>query len=223
MYNVIYDEMVDANIAIELVTHTFTDIYGNTVDEDNCFGLKQNIQISHPSYIMFANESGFSTSQKKDGHVGGQKFVVGSGTVPQIVASITDHKFTILPFTSATGEAICCVIIFQSKQEGVPATWTTGIDQSVLPVLSYEKDLVLELNIGEGKYYPGGPKCKYHGKTVDCLTFASESGGITGKILVKVLEYFDGIDLFPCINDGPIPMLIVDGHQSRLDPQLWTT
>ena len=220
MYDVIYNEMVDANIAIELVTHTFTDQYGNTVDEDNRFGLQQNIQIIHPSYIMFADESGFSTSQKKDGHVGGQKFVVGSGTIPQIVASTTDHKFTLLPFTSATREAICCIIIFQSKQESVPATWTTGIDHSVQPVLSEDgKEIVLEFNFGEGKYYPGGPKCKYRGKNVDCLTIASESGGITGKILVKVLEYCDGIDLFPCINDGPIPMLILDGHQSRLDPQ----
>ncbi len=148
--------------------------------------------------MMFADESGFSTSQKKDGHVGGQTFVVESGTIPQIVASTTDHKFCLLPFTSATGKAVCCIIIFQSKQDGVPATWTTGIDHSVQPVLSGDgKEIILELNFGEGKYYPGGPKCKYKGKIVDCLTFASESGGITGEILVKVLKYFDGIDLFP--------------------------
>jgi hypothetical protein len=62
MYDVIYDEMVDAKIAIELVAHTSTDKYGNTVDEEGQFGMKQNIQITHPSYIMFADESGFSTS-----------------------------------------------------------------------------------------------------------------------------------------------------------------
>jgi hypothetical protein len=89
----------------------------------------------------------------------------------------------------------------------------------VQPVLSGDgKEIILELNFGEGKYYPGGPKCKYKGKIVDCLTFASESGGITGEILVKVLQHFDGIDLFHREKDGPIPMLIVDGHQSRLDP-----
>jgi hypothetical protein len=32
--------------------------------------------IAKPLYKMFANESGFSTSQKKDGHVGGEKLVV---------------------------------------------------------------------------------------------------------------------------------------------------
>ena len=115
IYDVIYDEMVDAKIAIELVAHTSTDQYGNTVDEEGQFGMKQNSQITHPSYIMFADESGFSTLQKKDDHVGGQKFVVESGTIPQIVASATDHKFILLPFTSATSKAVCCVIIFQSK------------------------------------------------------------------------------------------------------------
>jgi hypothetical protein len=53
---------------------------------------------------------------------------------------------------------------------------------------------------------------------VDCLTFASESGGFTGAILVKVLEYFDALHLFNRYPGNPVPMLIVDGQQSRLDP-----
>ena len=46
-----------------------------------------------------------------------------------------------------------------------------------------------------------------------------ESGGITGDILVKILTYFDAMELFPCSPKGPTPYLIVDGHQSRLDPK----
>jgi hypothetical protein len=159
MYDDIYDEMVDPNLAIELVEHTFMDKYSNTVDEESRFSMKQNIRITYPSYIMFADESGCSTSQKKDGHVGGQQFVVESGMVSQIVGSATDKKFTLLPFTSPTGEAVCCVIIFQSKQDGVHATWTTGIDHTVQPVLSRDgTDIILELNLGKRKYYCGGPK-----------------------------------------------------------------
>jgi hypothetical protein len=109
----------------------------------------------------------------------------------------------LLPFTSASGEAVCCAIIFQSKQDGVPATWTTGIDHSVQPILSAdENEIELEGNFGEGKYYPGGPKCKFNGKVVDCLTFSSESGGISGDILVDILKYFDQIDLFPRVMVG---------------------
>ena len=72
----------------------------------------------------------------------------------------------------------------------------------------------MEANVGKGIYFPSGPKCKYNEKEEGYLTFASESGGISGKILVEILEYFDKIDLFPCVPGGPIPMLIVDGHQS---------
>ena len=86
--------------------------------------MAQPIKITKPEWILFADESGFNTSQKKDGHVGGQKFVVERGTTPQTMASTTDHKFTLLPFTSASGEAVCCAIIYQGKGT-VPATWKT--------------------------------------------------------------------------------------------------
>eukprot|EP00804_Cyclotella_cryptica_P012319 CCRYP_020814-RA/>CCRYP_020814-RA protein AED:0.79 eAED:0.45 QI:0/0/0/0.5/1/1/2/0/161 len=100
MYDVIYDEMLDAKVAILLVEPIYPDIHGNVVEKTKRFGLLQHMKI--PSFVVFANESGFSTSQKKDGHVGGQKLVVENGTVPQMMASTTDHKFTLLPFTSAS-------------------------------------------------------------------------------------------------------------------------
>ena len=56
------------------------------------------------------------------------------------------------------------------------------------------------------------------GKDMECLTYGSESGGITGEILVDVLTYFNSINLFPQNPGGPIPMLVIGGHQSRLDP-----
>ncbi len=219
MYEVIYDEMVDANVAVTLQNPIFTDINGKLEDDETKrFGLKQNIQITKPEWKLFANESGFNTSQKKDGHVGGQKFVVERGTTPQLIALMTDHKFTLLPFTSASGEAVCCCIIFQGKGDD-PATWRTGVDYTVTPILTEDgKEKDFELNFGKGKYYPGGPTCKYNGKVVDCLAYTSKSSGITGEILVKILTYFNSIDLFPRVPGRPIPMLIVDGHQSRLAP-----
>eukprot|EP00585_Thalassiosira_rotula_P014338 CAMPEP_0196165552 /NCGR_PEP_ID=MMETSP0911-20130528/1385_1 /TAXON_ID=49265 /ORGANISM="Thalassiosira rotula, Strain GSO102" /LENGTH=68 /DNA_ID=CAMNT_0041431003 /DNA_START=661 /DNA_END=863 /DNA_ORIENTATION=- len=30
--------------------------------------------------------------------------------------------------------------------------------------------------MGTGKFHPGGPKCNYKGKEVDCFAFATESG-----------------------------------------------
>ena len=118
MYDVIYDEMVDSCVAVSLQHPIFTDINGIPEDhETKRFGLAQPIKITKPEWILFADESGFNTSQKRDGHVGGQRFVVERGTTPQTMASTTDHKFTLLPFTSASGEAVCCAIIFREKEQ----------------------------------------------------------------------------------------------------------
>ena len=103
----------------------------------------------------------------------------------------------------------------------MPAIWRTGIDHTVTPIFTADgKEIDFELNFGNGKYYSGGPTCRYNSKVVDCLTYImSESGGITGGILVEILTYFDAIQLFPRVEGGSIPVLIVNGHKSRLDPK----
>lgn len=91
------------------------------------------------------------------------------GAAAQRTASSKDHPFTLLPFTSANGEAVCCVIIFQHKSDEVPLAWASGID----PFIPEEKVVknpdgtpaFVPANIGPGKIFPGGPICqlrKYH-------------------------------------------------------------
>jgi hypothetical protein len=170
--------------------------------------------------MLFADESGCQTNQKQDGNVGNRKYIVECNTTPRVICNTADHRFTILPFTSGSGEAVWCVLIFQHKEEEVPMTWKTGIDITVMnPIRNDKGEIDLELYLGESKYYPEGPKCVYRGKEADCLTFASKSGGITGAILVKMQEYFNALKLFDRYPGGPVLMLIVDGHQSRLDPR----
>ena len=72
--------------------------------------------------------------------------------------------------------------------------------------------------VGPGKYHPGGPTCNLNGAAVECLTFSSKSGGITVKILVQILSYFDQKDLLPQIPGGPVSFLLLDGHNTSLDP-----
>ncbi len=121
---------------------------------------------------------------------------------------------------SGSGEAVCCVIIFQHKDGKVHVIWKKGVDITVEnPIRNENGEIDIESNLGESQYYPEGPKCNFRGKLVACLTFAFKSGGITGTIHVQILEYFDQIDLFPCIPGGNIPMIIVDGHQSHRYPK----
>jgi len=65
MYDVIYDELVEAGVALNLDNPMFTDYNGIEVEEDERFGLKQDIKITHLHYIMFADETGCNTSQRK--------------------------------------------------------------------------------------------------------------------------------------------------------------
>ncbi len=71
---------------------------------------------------------------------------------------------------------------------------------------------------GSNNYYPGGSHCIFNDNMIECLTFCSESGGITAEIQLKILEYFDAKEVFPRIPDGPILFLLVDGHNTYLDP-----
>jgi hypothetical protein len=221
MYDVIYDEMVGAGVARVLETPKFLDRSGNIVDKEDKFGEAVDIEILHPDYILFGDETGCNTSQKKDGHEGGKKFVVGRGQVPRTSCSTTDHRFTLLPITSASGEVVICVVIFQGKSAEIPANWATGIDTEVQPVRGADGKIRVDSesgNFGKGKYFPGGPTCSYRGKEVPCATFITEGGGISGKILVSILEILDELDVFPRVPGGPVPVLIIDGHESRLDP-----
>jgi hypothetical protein len=80
------------------------------------------------------------------------------------------------------------------------------------------KEIYIRLILEMENYSRGEPSCIYNGKIVDCLTYIPESGGITGDILVDILKYFDQIDVFPHVDGGPIPVLIVGGHQCHLHP-----
>jgi len=52
--------------------HYWVDINGETIEnESDAYGLKVEIEITHPEWIIFGNEVGTGISQKDDGHVGG--------------------------------------------------------------------------------------------------------------------------------------------------------
>ena len=61
-----------------------------------------------------------------------------------------------------------CLIIFASETTiGVVATWTEAIDVRINPVKDENEEIIIgELNFGEGKHFPSGPRCKSRGTEI---------------------------------------------------------
>ena len=62
MYDIIYDVMVEDRIASERPEPISIDIGGKEVERSERFGLKQDIEIDHPDYMVFGDESGCQTN-----------------------------------------------------------------------------------------------------------------------------------------------------------------
>jgi len=65
MYDVIYDAMIESRVASRRPIPVYTDRQGKEVGVGERFGLEQDIKIDHKHYLLFADESGCSTNQKK--------------------------------------------------------------------------------------------------------------------------------------------------------------
>ena len=125
----------------------------------------------------------------------------------QTVAS-NDAHFTVLGFTTGTGNPIMCAVIFKGLE--VTRQMQMGVDITK-PIDGQE----LMKNTGENKHYPGAPTCHFHGKDIPAFVCCSPGGGITSDLLTEMLKRMDGLDLFPRKEGGPKPFLLLDGHGSR--------
>ena len=83
MYNHIYDEMIDAKVASIYDDPMWQDSDGNPCSESESFGCKVTHNLTHPEMCIVMDEVGGNTSQKGDGHIGGELLVCGKGMIPQ--------------------------------------------------------------------------------------------------------------------------------------------
>ena len=72
------------------------------------------------------DEVGGNTSQKGDGHIGGELLVCAKGMIPKKKVNTKDKHFTVLGLTALNGDAITCVVIFTGIRE--QAVVDTGMD-----------------------------------------------------------------------------------------------
>lgn len=213
MYQEVYEEMVKGGIATkntdkEEVLNTDGE---PTTDANTATGLPTRYTMCRPDKLIFVDEVGSNTSTTKDGNVGGEKFLCHAQLRPQVRAATKDSHFTVLGFTTATGVPLMCAIIFAAKK--LHESWVLGFDTSATWV-GDDKDL--QGNAGRGKALPMGPTCNVNGIEVPTFCCASESGSITGDLLVAMLGSIDKLGVFDR-SDGVSPFLLLDGHGSRFD------
>ena len=72
-------------------------------------------RVTHPEYILFADEVGNNTCQKDDGHMGGQKYLVKRGCQARQGSSTSDVHWTTMGFTSGSGKPMMCAIIIAAE------------------------------------------------------------------------------------------------------------
>ena len=215
MYELLYEQMVEAKIAVHLPEedHYWVDKKGNIVDsEDKAAGHKCTIKLIHPEWLLFGDEVGTDIAQDEDGHIGGQTYLSYNGRKIELTSSKASGRFTVMGLTAANGKPVMCIVIIAGKEIGVAEA--LGYDfQSETP---YDTNKSLEENSGPGKALPGLPTCTFRGKNVPALLAVTPKGSMTSDILKSALEKLDELDIYKRTNDGPTPMVIFDGHDSRL-------
>ena len=71
-----------------------------------------------------------------------------AGTVPHCISSTTNRPFAMLPFIYGSGEAVSCVMIFQSETGEVPLLWQQGHDTLIDLIRDAGGNVMLEANMG---------------------------------------------------------------------------
>jgi hypothetical protein len=67
-----------------------------------------------------------------------------------------------------------------------------------------------------GKAFPGAPVRHFRGKYIPALIACSPKGSITSEILREAFERLDTLGLYDRVPGGPIPLVLFDAHDSRL-------
>lgn len=167
MYDHVYDEMVNAGVAKNLVEPVWIDMEGTIVDREYAYGEKWTHIPTHPHMCFVSDEVGRNISMRGDGHIGGEKLICERGMTPYKKISVKERHFTVLGITLLTGEALMCVLIISGKFPS--AEIETGIDICAVDIFETTDEDDLVKNTGPGKRFPCGPIFHVNGKPIPCM------------------------------------------------------
>ena len=221
MFDDIEKIMIDARVADKFSSPVYMNSKGDIVDNvQESFGCKVTTSLNLPELCIVMDEVGGDLNMLNDGHSGGAKYLARKGDTPKINSTKKKKKFTVLGLTTLNGTPLMCVVIFEGKERNVFVE--SGIDPFHPLYDSFEGDVAssnfgtFEDNYGPGKLFPGGPVCTFEGTSIPTMVRYSERGSITNEILTDILRTIDKTKIYqPYREQGAIPFLLVDGHQSR--------
>ena len=215
MYELMYKHMIDARIAEHLPEEEgyWVDEHGNKVEkEEDAAGHKCTAKLIHPEYLLFGDEVGTDTAQDKDGHIGGQTYLSVGDRQINLESSKATNRFTVIGLTAATGDPVMCIVIIAGKE----LTLHDALGYDHQAESAFDPNIPFEDNIGPGKAFPNLPSCEFRGKTVPGFLAMTPKGSITSDILAASLKRLDDLGVYERTENGPTPMVLLDGHESRL-------
>ena len=223
MYEHVEQVMIDSKIATRLPQPQWMDKNGVIVpDEESAVGCKVEVTLNRPDLALVMDEVGCNLSQEADKRVAGERFLTGRDDEAYKSISTKNKHFTVLGVTALNGHPVLCVVIIAGKKGEIPSA--SGIDWKAVDInedyaiKEGEEVKFFRDNRGEGGMFPEGPVCQFKGKTIPSFVTFSESGGMDGKILTDILRHLDHLQVFKeDRNDGYIPFILLDGHQSRFE------
>jgi hypothetical protein len=175
--------------------------------------------------------------RKEKRSLGNTKHASTKGVSAKIPACTSDCHFTTTVWTALTGEAVMVVVIIEKESDltwsemhgfDIEADWIgddsfyndikNSVDSAAALKIALNSSIfpqvLLKMNTGPGRVFPGGPVCSFQGKSIPSIVRRSSSGGITPEILVEVLQHYD--KHVPRKAGDPPPAAILDGHGSCL-------
>ena len=138
--------------------------------------------VKHPQCMIFVDKVRNNTNMKDYGNIGGEKLFKGKGNKARILAETADQHFTVLGFTSGTGEAVMCCIMFSGNELSADQELGVNIQADLVP-----GEFSMCRNHGPRKRYPGGTTCIFRGKEVPEFVCCSPKGGISLDLLMQML------------------------------------
>ena len=135
--------------------------------------------------------------------------ILEKNSIPKLSGSNVNSRFTAIGLTAASGEPVMCVVIFAAEE----LTFDQRMGHDVR--VAFDPNKSVAENTGEGKVFPGTPKCTFRGKEVDSLVTCSPKGSITSEILKQIFERLDDLGVYER-TEGRVPMALFDAHDSRL-------